>query len=286
MNAGEIFELNTFLAVARAGRFAGAAAELGVIPSAVSQSIRRLEARLDTHLFARTTRSMASPRRVRFRCVSFARSRKAGASPAPPDRRQRDLKGAGADQRCRRGHGVAGGAGPRRILTSSYELSPRYRCRGQADRSRRPKVRRSDPPGWLPSSGHDCPTAERGRAHDSRSRAGMASRTGPLRHPRDLTSERIVISRPRSGAILPWSLSRSEEVVVIRSSSSLVVDNALTARDCAAAGLGVAMPARDFVDGMIRRSDLCVVRAQWNDPLAGLISCIRIATKCRRRCMN
>ncbi|MDJ0931117.1 LysR family transcriptional regulator [Breoghania sp.] len=59
MKAGEVLELNMFLAVARTGQFAAAAVQLGVTPSAVSQSIRRLEARLSTRLFSRTTRSVA-----------------------------------------------------------------------------------------------------------------------------------------------------------------------------------------------------------------------------------
>jgi DNA-binding transcriptional LysR family regulator len=48
-----------FLAVARRGGFAAAAAELGMSPSAVSHSIRMIEARLGLALFARTTRSVA-----------------------------------------------------------------------------------------------------------------------------------------------------------------------------------------------------------------------------------
>lgn len=48
-----------FLAVARRGGFAAAAAELGMSPSAVSHSIRMIEGRLGIALFARTTRSVA-----------------------------------------------------------------------------------------------------------------------------------------------------------------------------------------------------------------------------------
>ena len=59
MRAGEILELNTFLAVAEEGRFAPAAVRLGVTASAISQSIRRLEGRLGVRLFTRTTRSVA-----------------------------------------------------------------------------------------------------------------------------------------------------------------------------------------------------------------------------------
>jgi DNA-binding transcriptional LysR family regulator len=51
--------LNAFLAVARRKSFVGAAKDLGVSTSAVSQSVRQLEARLGIALLARTSRSVA-----------------------------------------------------------------------------------------------------------------------------------------------------------------------------------------------------------------------------------
>jgi len=55
---GALEGVETFLAVARRRSFRRAAAELGVTPSAVSQAVRGLEARLDVALFTRTTRSV------------------------------------------------------------------------------------------------------------------------------------------------------------------------------------------------------------------------------------
>ncbi len=52
-------QLQTFLAVARARSFSGAARELGVSRSAVSQSVRQLEEQLHVVLLQRTTRSVA-----------------------------------------------------------------------------------------------------------------------------------------------------------------------------------------------------------------------------------
>ncbi|MFL6599893.1 MAG: LysR family transcriptional regulator [Steroidobacteraceae bacterium] len=51
--------LPVFLAVARQGGFAAAAGELGMSPSAVSHAVRTVEDRLGAPLFARTTRSVA-----------------------------------------------------------------------------------------------------------------------------------------------------------------------------------------------------------------------------------
>ena len=55
---GALEGLEAFLAVARRRSFRAAAAELGVTPSAVSQAVRALEARLGAALFLRTTRSV------------------------------------------------------------------------------------------------------------------------------------------------------------------------------------------------------------------------------------
>jgi DNA-binding transcriptional LysR family regulator len=55
---GALEGVETFLAVARRRSFRRAAADLGVTPSAVSQTVRGLEARLGVALFIRTTRSV------------------------------------------------------------------------------------------------------------------------------------------------------------------------------------------------------------------------------------
>src|SRR6476661_7121381 len=52
-------DLAGFAAIVRAGSFTRAAAQLGVTQSAISQTIRALERRLDLKLLNRTTRSVA-----------------------------------------------------------------------------------------------------------------------------------------------------------------------------------------------------------------------------------
>ena len=56
---GALDGVETFLSVAQHRSFRRAAAELGVTPSAVSQAIRALEARVGAGLFIRTTRSVS-----------------------------------------------------------------------------------------------------------------------------------------------------------------------------------------------------------------------------------
>src|ERR1700723_1943862 len=55
---GALDGVEAFLSVAQHRNFRRAAAELGVTPSAISQTIRALEARVGATLFMRTTRSV------------------------------------------------------------------------------------------------------------------------------------------------------------------------------------------------------------------------------------
>lgn len=59
MNTIPFAQLQAFLAVARSRSFTGAARELGVSRSAVSQAVRQLEEQLRIVLLARTTRSVS-----------------------------------------------------------------------------------------------------------------------------------------------------------------------------------------------------------------------------------
>jgi DNA-binding transcriptional LysR family regulator len=59
MRGSEHAELRAFAAIAEHGTFARAAAQLGMSPSALSQTIRNLEERMGIRLLNRTTRSVA-----------------------------------------------------------------------------------------------------------------------------------------------------------------------------------------------------------------------------------
>jgi DNA-binding transcriptional LysR family regulator len=59
MQSSEFAELRAFVAVAERNNFARGAAQLGLVPSTMSQTIKSLEQRLGVRLFNRTTRRVA-----------------------------------------------------------------------------------------------------------------------------------------------------------------------------------------------------------------------------------
>src|ERR1700733_1698468 len=59
MRREELVDLNAFMTVAEEQNFTRAAAKLGTSQSALSHTIRRLEARLGVRLLSRTTRSVS-----------------------------------------------------------------------------------------------------------------------------------------------------------------------------------------------------------------------------------
>lgn len=270
MRAGEILELNTFLAVAREGRFAAAAVQLGVTPSAVSQSVRRLEVRLGTRLFSRTTRSVALT--------------EAGEALLLEVRPALDAL-AGAEQALTAAREQTGGKARISVPAVAMEMliAPVLAQFRQSHPDFRLDIVVEDRLSDAIAQRYDA-VIRRGDlleqdmiarriSKDDRlilvaSDAWLASHRSPG-HPRDLTPHRIVIRRPRSGAILPWTLARHDEAITMRGGASLVAESALAARHYAVSGLGVALLAHEFVENMVADGTLRWILADWNAPLAG-----------------
>lgn len=270
MRAGEILELNTFLAVAREGRFSKAAVQLSVTPSAVSQSIRRLEARLDTRLFSRTTRSVALTdageallRKVRPALDALADAERVLAQePGPAGGKARISVPAVAMELL---------IAP--ILTEFRQAHPAFHLDIVVeDRLTDAIIHRYDAVIRRGDLLEQDMIARRISKDDRlilvASDAWLASRKLPA-HPGDLTPHRIVIRRPRSGAILPWALACEDEAVTMRGGASLVTESALAARQYAISGLGVALLAHDFVAEMVGDGTLRWLFPDWSSPVAG-----------------
>ena len=270
MRAGEIIELNTFVAVAEEGRFAPAAVRLGVTASAVSQSIRRLEARLGLRLFTRTTRSVA----LTEAGEALLREARPGLEQlAAADRLMAARREGAGGRACISVSAVAMELLVTPILTAFRRAHPGLVLEIVVeDRVTDPVARRYDAVIRRGDLLEQDMIARRLSADDHLvlvASPGYLATCGPLAHPRDLAGRRIVIRRPRSGGMLPWSLTRRGETVKVEGAASLSVDSAIAARQYAVDGLGVAFLAHDFVRESLKASALRQVMPGWRCAVAG-----------------
>lgn len=270
MRVGEIVEFNTFLAVAEAGRFASAAVRLGVTPSAVSQSIRRLEDRLGLRLFVRTTRSVALTEagEALLHQVKPALDQLAGVDSILAD---------GHSSTVGRGRVSVSGAAMELliapILPAFWAAHPGFTLEIVVeDRITDPVAGRYDAVIRRGSLLEKDMIARR-LSDDDRlvlvASGRFLAQEGPFAHPRDLGRHRILIRRPRSGAALPWTLSRNLDTVRVDAEASLIVDSAIAARQFAMAGLGIALLAHEFVVRELKTGLLHLVMPDWQQPVEG-----------------
>ncbi|MDR3517903.1 MAG: LysR family transcriptional regulator [Azospirillaceae bacterium] len=268
---GEIAELNTFLAVAREGSFSRAAAQLGVTPSGVSQSIRRLERRLDVRLFVRTTRS-----------VTLTSAGEALASHIAPafERLAR------AEQIASIAGGTMSGCVRINVPTVAMELliAPILASFRSQHRAVRLEITIEDRLIDMVAGRFDA-VIRRGNlleqdmfarrlSDDDRlilvAAPAYLDRGRPLATAGELLHhERIVVRRPRSGALSPWRLQRGAEHVEIRAAAAITAFDAAAARQCAVSGLGIACLAAQFVSGHLARGELIHLIPEWGWSLPG-----------------
>ncbi len=270
MRAGEIIEFNTFLAVAETGRFASAAVRLGVTASAVSQSVRRLEDRLGLRLFVRTTRSVALTeageallRQVKPALDQLAKvdSTMADGSNSTVGRARISVSGAAMELLIAPILPAFRAAHPGFTLEIVVEDKIADPVAARYDAViRRGNLLEKDMIARRLSDNDRLVLVASGR---------FLAQEGPFTHPRDLGRHRILIRRPRSGAALPWALSRNMETVRVDAEASLIVDSAIAARQFAMAGLGIALLAHGFVVTELKTGLLHLVMPDWQQPVEG-----------------
>ena len=93
---GALDGVEAFLSVAKNRNFRKAAAELGVTPSAISQAVRTLEARVGAALFIRTTRSVG----LTEAGERFLRAQSPPSRSWSPQARLRAISGSGRPDCC------------------------------------------------------------------------------------------------------------------------------------------------------------------------------------------
>lgn len=264
-------DLAAFLAVAREGSFTRAAAKLGVSQSALSHSLKGLEARLGIRLLTRTTRSVsateAGERLVRTLAPRFDEIDAELASLS-----EYREKPAG-NVRISAGEHAAESI----VCPALERLLPDY-----------PDVNVE----VLVDNGLTNIVAER---YDAGVRLGeqvekdmVAVRIGPdmrmavvgsptyfegrrkPRTPQELTDQRCINLRlPTRGGLYSWEFEKGDRVLNVRVEGQLIFNSGSLSLKAALAGLGLAYLPEDRVDAHIREGRLLRVLADWCPPFPG-----------------
>jgi len=249
--------LPVVLAVARRGGFAAAARELGMSPSAVSHAVRLVEERLEVPLFARTTRSVS--------LTEAGRALVAGTGPALQDIAER------VEQiRATRGRI----AGLLRLNVPSVALpvvvTPVVAAMAAAFPEVRVEVYVDNAIADIVADGFDAGIRLGEMIAEDMvavrlsppfraiiaAAPGYLARHGTVAGIADLAGHNCIGYRQiRGGGLYRWELAENGRDVAIDSPGSVIVNDALYARELALAGIGLA-----YVFEPLVRADLAAGR--------------------------
>lgn len=267
----DLNDITAFLAVAREGSFTKAAARLGVSQSALSQTLRNLEARLGLRLLTRTTRSV-SPTEAGERLIQAVGPRleeveaELAALTALRDKPAGTVRIAAGEHAA----DVILWPAVEKLLPSypditveividngltdivAERLDAGVRLGEQVDKDMvavrvGPDMRMAvvGAPSYL--AGHKRPRA-----------------------PQDLTAHNCINLRmPTAGSLYAWEFEKSGRALRVRVEGQLVVNTATFAVKAALAGAGLAFVPEDRVTPHIKEGRLLRVLADWCPPFAG-----------------
>ena len=271
MTEPDLGDLAAFAAVARHRGYRGAAAIRGVSPSALSDAVRRLEARLGVRLLNRTTRSVA-PTEAGSRLlerlapalaeVAAAIGDVGGPEGGPSGTLRLNVNWVAvrtflppiitAFLKAHPGVTVEVVAEDRFIdvLAAGFDAGVRYDDRIEQDMiavpigPRRQRYVAAAAPAYL-------------KAH------------GRPRHPKDLLGHACIRHRFSSGAMPPWEFERGGKVLRIAPRGPLVASAAEFEIEAACAGLGVIYTFEEFLAPALRARRLVPILEEWWQGFSG-----------------
>ena len=271
MKRDELGDLTVFLAVAEERSFTRAAARLGTAQSAISQTVRRLEARLGFKLLARTTRSVA-PTEAGERLIETLR-------PALDDIDAKlvalsDLrdKPSGVIRITASRHAVDTALWPAVVrLMREY---PEVRVELSVDSALNDIVAdRFDAGVRLGEQvAKDMIAVRIGpdiRMAVVAAPAYFATRTPP-QTPHDLTQHACINVRlPTRGSLYAWEFEKDGRALNVRVDGSLVLNDIALVLKAASEGFGIACVMEDLAADMIANGTLVRVLEDWCPAFAG-----------------
>jgi DNA-binding transcriptional LysR family regulator len=271
MRREELLDLNAFLTVAQEKSFTRAAAKLGTSQSALSHTVRRLEARLGVRILTRTTRSVAPTQAGERLLATLAPALEniAAELSALGDLREKP-------------------AGTIRIACSEHAATTVLWPALQRFLPNYPDIQVEL---FTDSSFTDIVTErfDAGvRLGEALARDMVAVRVGPElcmvvvgspeylhyhpapRMPHDLAEHRCINQRMLSaGGLYAWELERDGRELRVRVEGQLTFNNTNLIVSAALAGFGLAFVMRDHVAAHLADGRLVQVLPEWSQPFPG-----------------
>jgi DNA-binding transcriptional LysR family regulator len=267
----DLNDITAFLAIAREGSFTRAAAKLGVSPSALSQTIRNLEARMGLRLLTRTTRSIA-PTEAGERLIQTIGPRLEEVEAELAALNALRDKPAGTVR-------ISAGEHPAELILwpAIHKLLPQYpdiAVEIIVDNSLTDIVaERLDAGVRLGEQVAKDMVAVRIGPDIRMAVVGapdyFAGRKRP-RTPQDLTEHSCINLRlPTAGGLYAWEFEKGDRKLRVRVDGQLVFNTATLAVKAALAGAGLAFVPEDRVREHVSEGRLIRVLADWCPPFPG-----------------
>jgi DNA-binding transcriptional LysR family regulator len=264
-------ELDVFVAVARARSFRGAAKLRSMSPSALSESVRRLEARLGVRLLNRTTRSVtpteAGQKLLDQLGPAFAEVRSALDTLGT-------YRGTVAGTLRLNVPTVVADLVLAELLPGFLRLHPDITVEAIGD----------DQFVDVLAAGFDAgiryddavaldmiavPIGPRVQRFVTAASPGYLAAHGAPDHPRDLLNHACIRQRFVSGAMPPWEFLRGDEAVKIAPSGPLIANRIDVQVRAAEAGLGIVHSFEGFLANSIASGKLTSILTEWEEPFTG-----------------
>jgi DNA-binding transcriptional LysR family regulator len=263
--------LTAFLAVARRRSFTAAASELGVTPSAVSQTLRALEARVGVRLLQRTTRSVGlTEAGTRFLAqLEPAMAGLRGAFEALGELRDRP---AGLLRLTAPRYGYQEVLAPR--LAAFLAAYPDIQMDVQSDDAFIDIIQRGFDAGFRAGEHMDREMIAVPVSNDIvmivvGSPAYLATRGKP-KHPRDLRDHDCVCYRSRTtGGLIRWGLVEDAKRIEVSVAGRVILDDVDFMVDAATSGLGLAYVPESRVRPLLADKRLVRVLEPYSLTLPG-----------------
>jgi DNA-binding transcriptional LysR family regulator len=271
MADADLSDLAAFLAVASARSFRGAAKQRGVSASALSEAMRRLEARLDVRLLNRTTRSVTptdAGQRLLERLSPLLSEVDAALDTL------NDFRGEAAGTLRLNVPGVVADLVLPPILTSFLAVHPAITVEVAADENFVDVLAGGFDAGIRYDDAVErdmiaVPIGPRKQHYVTAAAKAYLKARGTPRHPNDLLGHACIRHRFPSGRMPPWEFARGSQTVSISPKGPLVGNRIELQLAAARAGLGIIHTFEGFLAPSIKRGTLVPILTEWEEHFSG-----------------